>query len=78
MIDRFGNAVTNLLGTRGGVIGLGSLEIALRRTYAEVEVGQPVALVGSMGFIEVAVRDGDAARTLGLARGSAVTLKTSR
>jgi S-adenosyl-L-methionine hydrolase (adenosine-forming) len=77
-VDRFGNAVTNLVGMRGGTIEVGSASIAVRRTYAEVKSGELVAVVGSAGFIEIAVRDGDAARKLGLARGSAVTLKTSR
>jgi len=50
----------------------------VRRTYAEVGEGELVAIVGSTGFIEIAVRDGDAARLLGLTRGAGVTLKTSR
>jgi len=77
LVDRFGNAVTNLLGMRGGTVEVGSHEIAIRRTYAEVGVGEPVALVGSMGFIEIAIRDGDGARELGLKRGAHVTLRTS-
>jgi S-adenosylmethionine hydrolase len=71
-IDRFGNAITNLVGLRGGTIGLGAMLIPVRHTYAEVLRGAPVAVVGSTGFIEVAVRDGDAASTLGLSRGSKV------
>ena len=78
VIDRFGNAVTNLVGMRGGTIEVGAVAIAIRRTYAEVAVGEPVAVVGSSGLIEIAVRDGSASGTLGLSRGSPVTLKTSR
>jgi len=78
IIDHFGNAVTNLVGMRGGVVEVGSASIAVRRTYAEVGEGELVAIVGSTGFIEIAVRDGDAARLLGLTRGAGVTLKTSR
>jgi S-adenosylmethionine hydrolase len=33
-----------------------------------------VALVGSSGLVEIAIRDGSAARELGLQRGTAVTL----
>jgi S-adenosylmethionine hydrolase len=76
-VDRFGNAVTNLVGARGGTIEVGKLTIDLRRTYAEVEAGRPLALVGSTGLVEIAVRDGDAARTLGLKRGSVVALRTA-
>jgi S-adenosylmethionine hydrolase len=46
----------------------------VRRTYAEVERGQVLALVGSTGHLEIAVREGDAAQTLGLRPGDAVAL----
>jgi hypothetical protein len=77
MIDRFGNAVTNLVALHGGIVDAANRRIAVRRTYAEVAPDTPVAVVGSTGFIEVAVRDGDASRTLGLSRGSRVVLRTS-
>lgn len=76
MIDRFGNAVTNLLGLRGGAIRIDGRVLPLRRTYGEVEVGEPIAVVGSTGFIEIAVRDGSAARQLSLKRGSRVALSS--
>jgi S-adenosylmethionine hydrolase len=78
IVDHFGNAVTNLVGMRGGTIEVGAVRIPVRRTYAEVESGELVAVVGSTGFIEIAARDGNAAELLRLARGSPVTLKTSR
>jgi len=78
IVDRFGNAVTNLVGMRGGTVEVGTVGIAVRRTYAEVDPGQLVAVVGSTGFIEIAARDGNAADLLHLTRGSPVTLKTSR
>jgi S-adenosylmethionine hydrolase len=73
-IDRFGNAVTNLMGRRGGVVVVGDRRLTVSRTYSEVEPGAPVALVGSSGLVEIAIRDGSAARDFGLQRGSAVTL----
>ena len=76
-VDRFGNAVTNLVGVRGGTVEVGRFSIDVRRTYAEVDAGKPLALVGSTGLLEIAVRDGDAASTLGLARGSIVALRTA-
>lgn len=75
IVDRFGNAVTNLIGLRGGTIELGTRRIAIRRTYAEVGPGEVVAVTGSTGFIEIAVRDGDAARALGLDRGAKIVLR---
>ena len=73
-VDRFGNAVTNLLAMRGGQVQVAGLSLALRRTYADAEQGDPVALVGSSGLVEIAVRDGSAADRLGLRRGSSVVL----
>ncbi len=73
-VDRFGNAVTNLLAMRGGQVQVAGLTLALRRTYADAMAGEAVALVGSSGLVEVAVRDGSAAKLLGLERGSGVVL----
>jgi S-adenosylmethionine hydrolase len=77
VVDHFGNAVTNLISLRGGTIEVGSAVIPVRRTYADARVGEPVAVVGSTGFIEVAIRDGDAARALQLSRGARVILRTA-
>jgi S-adenosylmethionine hydrolase len=76
-IDRFGNAITNLIGLRGGVVEVGSVNVPIRRTYTEANIGELVAVVGSGGFIEVAVRDGDATKTLGLIRGARVVLRSA-
>jgi S-adenosylmethionine hydrolase len=72
VIDRFGNAVTNLVGIHGGTVETGQRRIPVRRTYADVEPGQPVALVGSSGLLEIAVRDGNAAKELRLSPGTIV------
>jgi len=73
-VDRFGNAVTNLLAMRGGRVQVNGLSLALRRTYADAQAGEPLALVGSSGLVEIAVRNGSAAEQLGLQRGSSVAL----
>jgi hypothetical protein len=44
------------------------------RTYGEAAPGELVALLGSSGFVEIAVRDGHAAARLRLSRGQAVEL----
>src|SRR5205085_782329 len=69
-IDRFGNAITNLVGRRAAWLEVAGTLLAVRRTYSEVASGSPLALVGSTGLIEIAVRDGNAARQLGVGRGS--------
>lgn len=74
-IDRFGNAITNCLSIRGGSILVGGLTLPLQHSYSDVERGAPVALVGSSGLVEIAVRDGSAARELGLERGTVVVLR---
>jgi S-adenosyl-L-methionine hydrolase (adenosine-forming) len=74
-IDRFGNAVTNLVGRLGGALEVGGRTLPVCRTYADVDVGLPAALVGSTGLIEVAVREGNAAQQFGLRRGSPVVLR---
>jgi len=77
-VDRFGNAITNLIAPRGGTILVAGRSIAIRKTYAEVSTGEPVAVTGSTGFIEVAIRDGSAAAVLELRRGSRIVLGQSR
>ena len=74
-IDRFGNAITNLVGMRGGTLFVGGREISLRRTYAELASGQLGAVVGSTGLIEIVVREGRAAESLRLSRGTEVRLR---
>jgi hypothetical protein len=73
-IDRFGNAVTNLMARRGGMLSVGGHRLPLSRSYSDVQAGALVALVGSSGLVEIARRDGSAATQLGLARGSEVFL----
>ncbi|HEY0929361.1 MAG TPA: SAM-dependent chlorinase/fluorinase [Gemmatimonas sp.] len=73
-IDRFGNVMTNLVvRDAGGVVVAGARTARLVRTYGEAASGELVALVGSSGFVELAVRDGNAALTFGLSRGHAVS-----
>jgi S-adenosylmethionine hydrolase len=76
-IDRFGNAITNLIALRAGVVEVAGVVLAVRRTYGDVATGSPLAVIGSSGLIEVAVRDGSAARELGLTRGSEVVFRAT-
>lgn len=75
-IDRFGNAITNLMTLRpGGWIEVAGRVLPLVRTYADVALGEAAALTGSSGLIEIAVREGSAASALGVVRGTAVVLR---
>lgn len=58
------------------VVVVGGREISgVHRTYAEVESGEALALVGSQAHLEIAVREGNAALELGLHPGDVVTLR---
>jgi S-adenosylmethionine hydrolase len=74
-VDRFGNLITNLIAPRGGVVEIAGRSLPIVRTYAEVASETLTALVGSSGLVEVAVRDGSAARVLSAARGTPVVLR---
>lgn len=63
--DRFGNGLTNILPKHvegSKLVGLRGEEIffPLATTFGEVEQGTPVSYWGSSGFLEVAIRDGNA------------------
>ena len=84
-VDRFGNCITGFRSDRlpGGALRpgfrllLGGVEIrALLDHYAAdgVAPGEPFAIWGSAGFLEVVVNRGSAARRLGAAAGSALVL----
>jgi len=80
--DPFGNLATNLPGTwladlpgRLEVVVAGRRYLAKRvRTYGEGERGELLVLVGSDGFVEVAVREGSALERLGAQPGDPVAL----
>ncbi|HEX6965608.1 MAG TPA: SAM-dependent chlorinase/fluorinase [Gemmatimonadaceae bacterium] len=74
--DRFGTLVTNLVAPRGGSVEIAGHSVgALKRTYADVPSGALLALIGSSGLVEIAVRDGSAARELAVGRGARVLLR---
>ena len=74
--DRFGNLISDIpadwvdgryrFRVEGRDVG------PLRASYSDVPSGQPVVLIGSLGTVEVAVRDGSATASLGVERGAAV------
>jgi len=84
-IDHFGNCVTSLPAARLAELGPGPYRIApegappvgLRRIYGDAAPGEALALVGSMGLVEIAVRDGSAAATLAIRRGTPVRVTLS-
>jgi S-adenosyl-L-methionine hydrolase (adenosine-forming) len=85
-VDSFGNAITNI--TEKDLEGAGlcqesrlrvdGIQARLRfcSAYGEVEVGEPLALIGSHGFLEISVNQGDASKDFGLKIGDKITLRT--
>jgi hypothetical protein len=74
-IDRFGNAITNLMADGVVAVVVGHRTIPIHRAYADVEIGEALAVVGSGGAIEISVRNDSAARALHLSRGDKVILR---
>jgi S-adenosylmethionine hydrolase len=78
-VDRFGNLVTNLgpllwerLEPADIRVVVGELRVPFVQTYADVAAGEVLALIGSSGYLEIAVRNGRAADFLGVGIGTAV------
>jgi S-adenosylmethionine hydrolase len=75
-VDRFGTLVSNIPATAvepGVRIRIAGTDVgSLRRTFGDVERGTLLAIAGSGGTVEIAVRDGSAARLLGVGVGAEV------
>ena len=75
-VDRFGTLVSNIAGNavQAGVrIRVEGTDVgSLSRTFRDVARGALVTFVGSGGTVEIAVRDGSAARMLGVGVGAEV------
>ncbi len=81
-IDRFGNAITNIPAdaikestSHQQVILYNGATCNLRQFYSEVANGEALALIGSSGYLEIAVNGGNASDKLDLKVGSAVSLR---
>jgi S-adenosylmethionine hydrolase len=86
-VDAFGNLMTNLTleDVPLEVVESGSIKLSVggkeirqfAQTFALGTPGEPIAVFGSAGYLEIAVNRGSAARTLGATRGTEVTLDLS-
>ena len=78
-VDVFGNLITNIPGDRvetGAEFRvLGRDIFGLSTTYDVVAEGELMAYVGSRGTVEIAVREGNAAESLGASRGTVVEVR---
>ncbi len=83
-VDGFGNVITNINEkevAQGHVKGEVNVELAgcklklkLRRAYGEAEPREPLALIGSHGFLEISINQGNAAKRFKTKAGDRVTI----
>ena len=77
-VDAYGNVITAF--PEGCVHGVqsvllpGGTRIPFERFYAAVPRGNPLAIIGSSGFVEIAINQGDAGSELSLRPGSQVII----
>ena len=82
-VDRYGNLITNIEGEKlpknaQWIIRVGGADLAVRElshTYADVDQGRPVALIGSSGYLEIAVCGGSAWRVFQTEPGAKITMR---
>ena len=77
-IDYFGNSVTNIPGNyvegKSWSIGVAEKIIKGYETYTDVIVGEAISLVGSHGWVEIAVNNGNAQLQLQIELGDSVEI----
>jgi len=85
-VDGFGNLITNIRAADLNAFSRGPVSVSVGRhagipqvsAYAEVDVGCPLAVLGSWGQLEVAVREGNAAEVLRARVGTPVCVTRRR
>jgi S-adenosylmethionine hydrolase len=86
-VDHFGNCITNITPRHLEQADLGEQIVVriidqhiagLHRTFSDVAVGALTALIGSSDRLELAVRNGSAAQTLGVGIGDTVRVYNAR
>jgi S-adenosyl-L-methionine hydrolase (adenosine-forming) len=80
-IDGFGNVITNIkqaqiLQAKAAHVKLGdsSLDLAFGKTYAQAKPQEPIALIGSHGFVEIALNQASVAEKFQLKSGDKVEI----
>ncbi len=83
-IDGFGNVITNIgpdelppLLSLKIELASNHLEVPIGKAYGEAELQQPIALIGSHGFLEIALNQGSAEEKYGMKTGDRVEVATT-
>ncbi|MFB2936634.1 S-adenosyl-l-methionine hydroxide adenosyltransferase family protein [Aerosakkonemataceae cyanobacterium BLCC-F154] len=75
-IDRFGNLITNIPGNlvinKTWTVEIAGRNIPSKITYSDIPIGSLIALIGSHGWVEIAVNNGNAQSKLQLNYGDPV------
>ncbi|MBJ7601677.1 MAG: SAM-dependent chlorinase/fluorinase [Candidatus Dormibacteraeota bacterium] len=74
-VDRFGNIVTSLRALPAELEVAGHRVRQVHRTFADAAPGVPFLYLGSLGYVEVGLRDASAATQLGVVVGSVVAAR---
>lgn len=79
-IDSFGNIITNIPAKivdlrEGDILGIGKKQIKFTRSYGFCKIGYPLALIGSHGYLEIAVNQGNAAYFFRKKSGDRMTIR---
>lgn len=80
--DSFGNVITNIpenmvlnFSSFGSQVEVNGRPVSFVQTYGFAEKKEPLILIGSHGFLEIAVNGGNAALQFGLKSGDSVAIK---
>lgn len=73
--DKKQDAERRIVAAGATVMVAGQQIVGVQRAYADIEPGEMLALVGSSGYLEIAVREGSAALKLGVHPGDEVVLR---
>jgi S-adenosyl-L-methionine hydrolase (adenosine-forming) len=74
-VDKFGNAILNMRSLPPFRPRLKGVWLRQARTYGESKRIEPLIIIGSHGFAEIAVNKGNAAEAFGLKAGDRITLE---
>jgi S-adenosyl-L-methionine hydrolase (adenosine-forming) len=74
-VDHFGNLILNLKKLPSFNVSLKGIKLKKVRTYAEVRRIEPLITIGSHGFVEIAVNQGNAADAFCLKPGDRIKLE---
>ena len=79
-IDSFGNIVTNIPSDTvdfkpGDALEIQGRQVLFQRSYCFCDEGEPLALIGSHGYLEIAVNKGNAALFFNKKQGDGVTVR---